>query len=110
MKKKVIKNGETAFVTVDVTNTGKVTGDEIVQLYIRDTVSSVTRPVKELKGFARISLKPAETRKVTFEITPEKLAFHNITMDYVVETGMFEIMVGPSSADADLKKTHLIVK
>ena len=110
MKKKVIKNGETAFVTVDVTNTGKVAGDEIVQLYIRDTVSSVTRPVKELKGFARISLKPAEKRKVTFEITPEKLAFHNITMDYVVETGMFEIMVGSSSADADLKKTHLIVK
>jgi beta-glucosidase len=110
MKKKVIKNGETAYVTVDVTNTGKVTGDEIVQLYIRDMVSSVTRPVKELKGFERISLNPGETRKVTFEITPEKLAFHNIDMDYVSEPGMFEIMVGSSSADADLKKTNLLVK
>jgi beta-glucosidase len=110
MKKKIIKKSETAFVKVDVTNTGKVKGDEIVQLYIRDLVSTVTRPVKELKGFARISLNPGETRKVTFEITPEKLAFHNIAMDFVTEPGMFEIMVGSSSADADLKKTHLIVK
>jgi beta-glucosidase len=110
MMKNVIKNSETAIVTVEVTNTGMVPGDEIVQLYIRDMVSSVTRPVKELKGFARISLNPGETRKVTFEITPEKLAFHNIAMDYVVEPGIFEIMVGTSSADADLKKTRLLVK
>jgi beta-glucosidase len=110
LKKKVISKGDTAFVTVEVTNTGKVKGDEIVQLYIRDSISSVTRPVKELKDFARITLNPGETRKVVFEITPEKLAFHNIAMEYVTEPGMFEIMTGSSSADADLKKTFLQVK
>jgi len=110
LKKKVISKGETAFVTVEVKNTGKVKGDEIIQLYIRDTISSVTRPVKELKDFARITLNPGETRKVVFEITPEKLAFHNIAMEYVTEPGMFEIMTGSSSADEDLKKTYLHVK
>jgi len=87
-----------------------VAGDEIVQMYIRDVVSSVTRPVKELKGFARISLNPGETKKVVFEITTEKLAFHNIDMKFVVEAGVFEIMTGPSSNDTDLKKTELTVK
>jgi beta-glucosidase len=101
--------GDTARVTVEVTNTGKVAGDEIVQLYIRDVVSTVTRPVKELRGFARISLKPGETRKVTFDITPDKLAFHNLDMKFVVEPGDFEIMTGPSSRDEDLQKTVLTV-
>lgn len=110
LKKKVIKKGETVKVSVEVKNAGKIPGDEIVQMYIRDTVSSVTRPVKELKGFARISLKPDETKKVVFEITPEKLAFHNIDMKFVVEPGVFEIMTGPSSRDADLKRTELTVK
>jgi hypothetical protein len=90
--------------------TGKIQGDEIVQMYIKDIVSSVTRPVKELKGFARISLKPGETKKVVFEITPEKLAFHNLDMKYVVEPGVFEIMTGPSSRDEDLQKTILTAK
>ena len=89
---------------------GKISGDEIVQMYIRDTVSSVTRPVKELKGFARISLKPGEMKKVIFDITPEKLAFHNIDMKFQVEPGAFEIMTGPSSNDADLQKTELTVR
>jgi beta-glucosidase len=65
--------------------------------------------VKELKGFARISLKPGETRKVSFEIAPDKLAFHNIDMKYVVEPGYFEIMTGSSSRDEDLQKTVLTV-
>jgi beta-glucosidase len=73
-------------------------------------VSSVTRPVKELKGFARISLNPGEKKKITFDITPEMLAFHNIDMKYVVEPGAFEIMTGPSSRAADLKKTEMTVK
>ena len=107
LKKTTIKKGEATRVSVDVTNEGKVTGDEIVQLYIRDVVSSVTRPVKELKGFARMSLKPGETKKITFDITPEKLAFHNIDMKYVVEPGDFEIMTGSSSRDEDLQKTIL---
>jgi beta-glucosidase len=109
LKKNKIKKGEAARVTVEVTNAGEMAGDEIVQLYIRDLISSVTRPVKELKGFVRISLKPGESRKVSFEITPEELAFHNIDMKYVVEPGDFEIMTGPSSCDDDLQKTLLTV-
>ncbi|HET9479237.1 MAG TPA: glycoside hydrolase family 3 C-terminal domain-containing protein, partial [Pyrinomonadaceae bacterium] len=86
-----------AKVTVAVTNTGKRPGDEIVQLYIRDLVSSVTRPIKELKDFKRISLQPGETKAVEFVITPDKLWFYDLNMKRVVEPGTFEIMVGPSS-------------
>jgi beta-glucosidase len=107
-KAKIRLNGSVK-VKVDVTNTGKVEGDEIVQMYIRDKVSSVTRPVKELKGFKRISLKPKETKTVTIEIKPEHLAFHNINMKYVVEPGDFEIMIGNSSRDEDLLKASLTV-
>jgi len=110
LKRNIIRRGSSTKVSVQVTNKGKLAGDEIVQMYIRDVVSSVTRPVKELKGFARISLKPGETKKVIFDITPEKLAFHNIDMKYVVEPGAFEIMTGPSSNDADLQKIELTVK
>ena len=94
---------------VDVTNTGKRAGTEVVQMYIRDLVSSVTRPVKELKGFQKISLQPGETQTVALEITPESLAFYDINMKYVVEPGEFEIMVGNSSRDADLQKVILTV-
>jgi beta-glucosidase len=92
----IAPNGQ-AKLSVAVTNTGKRAGDEIVQLYIRDLVSSVTRPVIELKDFARISLNPGETKKVEFTITPDKLWFYDLNMKRVVEPGMFEIMVGPSS-------------
>jgi beta-glucosidase len=107
--KKTIRARESAEVEVDVTNTGKIAGDEIVQLYIRDKVSSVTRPVKELKGFQRISLKPGETKTVKLVILPEHLAFHNIDMKFVVEPGIFEIMTGRSSRNEDLQKTELEV-
>ncbi|HEV2863554.1 MAG TPA: glycoside hydrolase family 3 N-terminal domain-containing protein [Pyrinomonadaceae bacterium] len=90
--------GEAA-VTVTVTNTGRVAGDEIVQLYIRDRVSSVTRPVKELKGFERVSLKPGESRTITFRVTPDKLSFINLNMERVVEPGTFDLMVGPNSVN-----------
>jgi beta-glucosidase len=107
-KDKIRINGSLK-VKVEVTNTGKNEGDEIVQLYIRDKVSSVTRPVKELRGFRRISLNSRETKTVTFEIKPEHLAFHDINMKYVVEPGDFEVMVGNSSRDADLlKKTFTV--
>ena len=86
-----------ATVSVTVTNTGKVAGDEIVQLYIRDRVSSVTRPVKELKGFERISLAPGQSKTVSFRVTPDKLSFLNQHMERVVEPGLFDIMVGTSS-------------
>jgi beta-glucosidase len=106
----VIKPDDSTYVLVEVTNTGKVAGDEIVQMYIRDKVSSVTRPEKELKGFKRISLKPGETKTVKIDITPDKLAFHNIDMKFIVEPGEFEIMVGSSSRDTDLKRAILTVK
>jgi beta-glucosidase len=86
-------------VSVDVTNTGPVAGQETVQLYIRDRVASVTRPVKELRGFSKITLAPGETRTVTFAIAPELLAFHDLDMRLVVEPGEFELMVGSSSED-----------
>jgi beta-glucosidase len=89
-------NGQ-ATVTVDITNSGKMTGDEIVQMYVRDDIGSVTRPVKELKGFARISLRPGETKTVQFAITPDKLSFLNEDMQRVVEPGTFTFMVGSSS-------------
>jgi beta-glucosidase len=92
------RDGKTR-VVVDVTNTGERAGDEVVQLYIRDLVSSTTRPVKELKGFQRISLQPGEKQSVALEITPDRLAFWNIDKQFVVEPGEFSIMVGPNSVE-----------
>jgi beta-glucosidase len=92
-----------------VKNIGKRAGTEVVQLYIRDCVSSVTRPVKELKGFTKIFLQPGETKTVMLEITRESLAFWDVKMKYVVEPGEFEIMVGNSSRDSDLQKVMLTV-
>lgn len=85
--------------SITVTNTGKVEGKEVVQLYIRDLVGSVTRPVKELKGFEKISLKPGESKTVSFKITPELLKFYNYDLEYVVEPGDFDIMIGGNSRD-----------
>jgi beta-glucosidase len=107
-KKKIGLKGNTR-VLVDVANTGKRAGAEVVQMYIRDCVSSVTRPVKELKGFQKISLEPGRKQTVALEITPESLAFYDINMKYTVEPGEFEIMVGNSSRDADLQKVILTV-
>jgi beta-glucosidase len=78
-------------------------------MYIRDLVSSVTRPIKELKGFCKVSIEPGGTVTVEFEITPDSLAFYDVNMKYVVEPGDFEIMVGTSSRDADLQKVVLRV-
>lgn len=95
-------------VSVDVTNTGNYDADEIVQLYIRDLVGSVSRPVQELKDFARISLKKGETKTVTFTIDAEKLKFYNASLDFVCESGDFEVMVGPNSRDVETEKFTLI--
>ncbi|MGI9036935.1 MAG: glycoside hydrolase family 3 N-terminal domain-containing protein [Pyrinomonadaceae bacterium] len=92
-----IKSNEETTVTIDVTNTGNRRGDEVAQMYIRDEVSSVTRPIKELKDFSRISLEPNETKKVVFKITPDKLRFYNREMKFSVEPGSFQIMVGTNS-------------
>jgi beta-glucosidase len=110
LTKKIIRKNESTAVRVEVTNTGQVQGHEVVQMYIRDKVSSVTRPVKELKGFGRVTLEAGQTATVTFDIAPEHLAFYNIDMKYVVEPGEFEIMVGNSARDRDLQKITLRVK
>ncbi|HZF17852.1 MAG TPA: glycoside hydrolase family 3 N-terminal domain-containing protein [Steroidobacteraceae bacterium] len=94
-------------VNVDVRNTGMVAGDEVVQLYIRDVVSSVTRPVKELRGFQRVTLAPGESKQLAFTIGPDALALWDKDMKHVVEPGEFKIMVGPNSMD--LKTVALTV-
>jgi beta-glucosidase len=86
-------------VSVEVENTGRRAGDEVVQLYIRDVVATMTRPVKELKGFQRVSLQPGEKRRVEFVLGPEQLGFWNREMRYVVEPGEFRVMVGANSVD-----------
>lgn len=97
-------------VSVEVSNVGKMAGTEIVQLYLRDCFSQVTRPVKELKDFARVTLEPGETKVVEFTITPDKLEFLDKNMKPIVEPGDFIVMVGASSADKDLKKAVFCVK
>jgi beta-glucosidase len=110
LSKKRISRAGTARVLVDVTNTGKRAGSEVVQMYIRDCVSSVTRPVKELKGFQKVWLEPGEQKTVTLEISPQALAFYDVHMNYVVEPGEFEISIGTSSRDSDLQKVLLTVR
>lgn len=93
--------------SVTVTNTGNYDADEIVQMYIRDMVGSVARPVKELKGFERIHLKKGESRTVSFDITAEQLKFYNSALNWVCEPGEFEVMVGRNSRDVQTKKFSL---
>lgn len=107
LSKATIAPADSVTVSVDVTNTGKRQGDEVVQLYIRDDISSVTRPVKELKGFARVTLAPGERRTVTFTVTPAELQFYGMDMKRVVEPGSFTLMTGPNSVD--LQTTTLTV-
>lgn len=85
--------------SVIVTNTGDRTADEVVQLYVRDIVGSISRPVKELKGFKRISLYPGESKRVDFTITPEDLKFYNFDLEYVNEPGDYRLFIGPNSAE-----------
>ena len=86
---------------VTITNTGKYDGAEVVQLYIRDMVGSVTRPVKELKGFQKIFLKAGESRTINFEINADMLKFYNSDLDFVCEPGDFEVMIGANSRDVE---------
>ena len=83
--------------TVRLTNDGPYAGEEVVQLYIRDIQGSSTRPVQELKGFQRVSLKPGESREVNFKIDASLLKFYNYDLDYVCEPGEFDIMIGGAS-------------
>jgi len=93
---------------VDVTNTGNLDGKEVVQLYIRDLVGSVTRPIKELKGFKKISLKKGETQTVSFEITVEDLKFYNSDLQFVAEPGRFQLFIGTNSDTTDKIEFDLV--
>ena len=101
-----LKGNETLKAAVTLANTGKYDGAEVVQLYIRDVVGSITRPVKELKGFQKIFLKAGETKTVTFDVTPELLKFYNHALQYDWESGDFEIMIGGNSHDVKVGKVN----
>ncbi|MGI8634071.1 MAG: fibronectin type III-like domain-contianing protein, partial [Segetibacter sp.] len=91
-------------VSVDVTNTGKRAGDEVVQLYVHDVEASVKRPIKELRGFERISLEPGQTKTVILSLPAEKLSFYDEkSHGFIVEPGAFDLLVGSSSEDIRLK-------
>ena len=90
-------------ISFDVTNTGNRSGSEVVQLYINDVISSVTTPVKELKGFEKVALEPGEKKTVHLKLTPEDLSLFDRDMNFIVEPGIFEVMVGSSSKDIKLK-------
>ncbi|MEO5890799.1 MAG: glycoside hydrolase family 3 C-terminal domain-containing protein, partial [Ferruginibacter sp.] len=94
-----IKPGETLTATVTLTNSGAVTGSEVVQLYIRDMIGSITRPVRELKGFQKIELKAGESKKISFTISVNDLKFYNYDLKYVAEPGDFKIFIGGNSRD-----------
>ena len=110
VEKKRVSMSDTVRVSVRVENTGKVEGDEIVQLYIHDEVASVTRPVEELKGFRRIHLAPNESRVVHFALTAGDLAFYDAGMKLVTEPGVFTVFVGPNSVDREETKFELLAE
>ena len=103
----VMTEEDTMEVSVNVTNSGNYNGKEVVQLYIRDIIGSVTRPVRELKGFQKITLNKGETKTITFSITLEDLKFYNYDLNFVAEPGRFEVFVGTNS-DARLKATFVL--
>ena len=110
LSKEAIVIGESVTATITVTNTSDLEAEEVVQLYIRDLVSSVTRPIQELKDFARVHFKKKETKTISFLIQPEKLAFYGINMKRVIEPGEFEIQVGKNAADYVSKKFQVVTK
>ena len=97
-------------VSVNIKNIGKIAGDEIVQLYISDKFSSITRPVKELKAFKRVSLEPGESKEITFELDESSFAFYDSEMNYIIEAGEFNILTGNSSRNEDLKSVSFSIE
>ena len=103
LSKKVMKKNETITVSFTLTNSGKFDGEEVVQLYLKDQVGSVVRPVKELRDFQKVFLKARASQKITFTIDKEKLAFYNAKLEWTPEPGTFEVQLGSSSTDIRLK-------
>jgi beta-glucosidase len=110
LSKKTMKNAETITVSVNIKNTGSVKGEEVVQLYLRDKVGSVVRPIMELKDFQKISLNRGETKTIQFTIDNQKLSFYNNALEFGSEPGDFDLMIGSSSADIRLKDSFELVK
>ncbi|HCL06196.1 MAG TPA: beta-1,3-glucosyltransferase [Chitinophagaceae bacterium] len=108
IQKNILKKGDSTSVSCIITNTGKRDGDEVVQLYIRDVLSSVSQPVIQLKGFERIRLKAGESRKVFFKVLPEHLSLFDADMKKVIESGDFRLMIGSSSRDIKLKGNLIV--
>lgn len=109
LSKKVMKKNETITVSFTLTNSGKFDGEEVVQLYLKDQVGSVVRPVKELRDFQKVFLKAGASQKITFTIDKEKLAFYNAKLEWTPEPGAFEVQLGASSADIRLKDSFELV-
>jgi len=103
LNKTELATNDTVQISVDVSNTGQMAGDEVVQLYIQDLVASITRPVQDLKGFKRIHLAPGESKTVTFTLDATQLGFYDANMDFIVEPGTVKVMVGTSSDDLPLQ-------
>ncbi|MDI9258451.1 beta-glucosidase BglX [Flavobacterium sedimenticola] len=109
LSKKKIKSNETIEVTLNITNTGSFAGEEVVQLYLRDQVGSVVRPIIELKDFQKIKLAKGETKTISFTIDNEKLSFYNSALEFASEPGSFDLMIGSSSADIRLSDTFELI-
>jgi beta-glucosidase len=105
-----MKPADNIRVEITVSNTGKVDGEEIVQLYLRDLVASVSRPVIELKDFKKIKLKAGEKKTIQFVIDKNKLSFYNQQLDWTAEPGKFDIMIGASARDIRVKETFELLK
>ena len=110
LSQKKIKNNESITVSVTIKNSGKSKGEEVVQLYLRDKVGSVVRPIIELKDFQKIALNPGESKTIQFIIDNQKLSFYNNALDFVSEPGDFDLMIGSSSADIRLKDSFVLIK
>src|SRR6187431_2281741 len=110
LSKKTMKNNEAITVSVNIKNTGSVKGEEVVQLYLRDKVGSVVRPIIELKDFQKITLNRGETKTIQFTIDNQKLSFYNNALEFVSEPGDFDLMIGSSSADIRLRDSFELVK
>ncbi|RYY10153.1 MAG: beta-glucosidase, partial [Chitinophagaceae bacterium] len=108
LSKAEINAADSVVVTCDIKNSGNRPGEEVVQLYIRDELASLARPVMELKGFQRISLKAGETKTVSFKVGPEQLSMLDVNLKKIVEPGDFRIMIGASSKDIRLKTTLIV--
>ena len=104
-----MKGTETLEVSMTLTNTGKLAGEEVVQLYLQDKFGSVVRPIIELKDFQKVKLQPGETKTLTFVIDNEKLAFYNQALEFKSEPGAFNLMIGSSSSDIRLSANFELI-